>query len=220
MRVRRGVALELTDVHGGGNVGMIFYNPENLLERLNLPDTLKCQHTFRITRGHCLYSDMGRIFCSVVEDDFGWHDAACGTCNADIVEAKWGASSYQAERNDYLRNGRESFLIELGKYGMGKRDLTGNMNWFSRVLVDEAGSLRLDSRREPGSRVVLRFEMDTLVVLHTCPHPLNGAAQYPRCDIGYRVFTLPPAAEDDACRQSRAENGRGFQNNEIYYLGA
>ena len=102
MRVRRGVALELVDLQGGGNVGMILYNPENPLERLNLPDTLKCQHTFKITQGHCLYSDMGRIFCSVIEDDWGWHDAACGTCNAEIVTAKWGVSSYQESRIRHL----------------------------------------------------------------------------------------------------------------------
>ena len=47
---------------------MLFYNPDNLLERYNAPDTLKCQHTFKLTRGNCLYSDMGRVFCSIVED--------------------------------------------------------------------------------------------------------------------------------------------------------
>ena len=62
LRVRRGVALALTAEAAGANVGMVLYNPENPLERLNLPDTLKCQHTFRLTHGHCLYSDMGRIF--------------------------------------------------------------------------------------------------------------------------------------------------------------
>ena len=220
MRVRRGVALELTDLNGGGNVGMIMYNPENYLERLNLPDTLKCQHTFKITQGHCLYSDMGRVFCSVIEDDWGWHDAACGTCNAEIVAEKWGALNYQEARNDYLRNGRDCFLVELGKYGMGKRDLTGNMNWFSQVSVDDAGMLSLDKRSAPGARVVLRFEMDTIVVLHTCPHPLDTAAEYPRCDIGYRLYTVPPPAADDPCRNSREENARGFANNELYYLGS
>ncbi len=219
MRVRRGVALELTDLHGGGNVGMIMYNPENYLERLNLPDTLKCQHTFKITQGHCLYSDMGRIFCSVIEDDWGWHDAACGTCNAQIVADKWGALSYQEARNDYLRNGRDCFLVELGKYGMGKRDLTGNMNWFSQVSVDDAGALSLETRRAPGARVVLRFEMDTIVVLHTCPHPLDTAAEYPRREIGYRLYAVPPPDADDLCRNSREENARGFANNELYYLG-
>jgi uncharacterized protein len=28
----------------------------NLLERYNAPETLKRQHTFKLTAGHCLYS--------------------------------------------------------------------------------------------------------------------------------------------------------------------
>jgi uncharacterized protein YcgI (DUF1989 family) len=71
MTMRRTQRLRLTDVEGGANVGMLFYNPVNLLERYNAPDTLKCQHTFKLTAGHCLYSDMGRIFCSIVADSHG-----------------------------------------------------------------------------------------------------------------------------------------------------
>ena len=70
--VGRGTLLRLVDLEGGANVGMLFYNPANLLERYNAPDTLKGQHTFRLTAGHCLYSDMGRIFCSIVEDSAGF----------------------------------------------------------------------------------------------------------------------------------------------------
>ena len=60
-RIRRGMQLRLTDLEGNANVGMLLYNPENLLERYNAPDTLKAQHTFKLTRGNCLYSDMGQI---------------------------------------------------------------------------------------------------------------------------------------------------------------
>ena len=63
--VRRGVQMTVTDLSGGANVGMLFYNPTLLSERFNAPDTLKCQHTFKMTRGHCLYSDMGRVFASI-----------------------------------------------------------------------------------------------------------------------------------------------------------
>ena len=146
-------------------------------------------------------------------------DAASGTCNASLVASKWGASSYQEERNDVLRNGRDCFLIELAKYGLGRRDLIGNMNWFSQVEADEAGTLSLNQRVQPGARVVLRFEMDTIVVLHTCPHPLLQAQAYPRCDINYRLYTVPPAAADDPCRTACPENERGFMNNELLYLG-
>ena len=219
--VNAGVQLRLVDLAGDGSAAMLAYNPDNPLERLNLPDTLKCQHTFRLGAGHCLYSDMGRIFCSIVADDLGWHDAASGTCDAALVKRKWGALSFQQARNDYRRNGRDSFLVELGKYGLGRRDFAANVNWFSRVDADAEGNLAYREGHSPaGSSLTLRFEMRTLVVLHTCPHPLDPAAEYPRRPIGYELGVAEPVAEDDACRRSRPENGRGFLNNALHALGS
>lgn len=216
-----GVQLQLVDIEGGGNAAMLAYNPANPLERLNLPDSLKCQHTFRLTRGHCLYSDMGRIFCSIVADDLGWHDASSGTCNAEIVHDKWGSLSYQEARNEYLRNGRDSFLIELGKYGLGRRDFAANVNWFSRVDVEEDGTMSfVADHSKAGNAVTLRFDMQTLVLLHTCPHPLNPAREYPRHPIAYRLSLASPMSDDDVCLVSREENSRGFMNNYLYSLGA
>jgi len=221
LRLRRGTVLRLTDVAGGGNAGMLFYNPENLRERYNAPDTLKCQHTFRITAGHCLYSDMGRIFASVIEDSVGWHDTVCGNSHADQVAARWGKRDYQHDRNQWHQNGTDAFLVEMAKYGLGRADLAANLNWFSKVASDDAGSLRLVAGcSPPGSRVCLRLEMDTLVLLHNCPHPLNTAASYPAGPITVELGTALPVAADDPCRNSCPENRRGFANNALYYLGA
>jgi uncharacterized protein YcgI (DUF1989 family) len=55
--------MRLTDVEGGANVALLLFNRDQLLERYNMPDTLKAQHTAFLTRGHVLYSDMGRILC-------------------------------------------------------------------------------------------------------------------------------------------------------------
>jgi len=122
LMVRRGMQMTLTDIKGGANVGMLFYNPILLSEKYNAPDTLKCQHTFKLTQGHCLYSDMGRIFCS-----------------------------------------------------------------------------------KKGDSITLRFEMDTLVVLHTCPHPLNRDAEYPHTPIEIFLEKAAPVLDDDLCMNSRPE---------------
>ena len=88
LHMRKGTVLKLIDVEGGANLGMLMYNPSNPLERYNAPDTLKCQHTFKLTRGNCLYSDMGRIFCSIIEDSIGWHETVCGNTTKQIVNKK------------------------------------------------------------------------------------------------------------------------------------
>ncbi|HEY7865326.1 MAG TPA: DUF1989 domain-containing protein, partial [Psychromonas sp.] len=95
MVIPAGQVLSITDPQGGANVSMLFYNPKNLLERYNAPDTLKCQHTFKLTQGHCLYSDMGRIFCSITRDDTNWIDTVGGLTNKQKVEKKWGTRNYQ-----------------------------------------------------------------------------------------------------------------------------
>lgn len=220
MPMRRNHRLRLIDIEGGANVGMLFYNPTNLLERYNAPDTLKCQHTFKLTRGHCLYSDMGRIFCSIVADTHGWHDTVCGTSTKAMVAARWGEASYQTHRNDWQQNGRDSFLVEAAKYGMGRRDLVANVNWFSAVTTDEEGALSFDkSAAKAGASVELRFEMDTLVLFHTCPHPLDPSADYPRRPVQFEILDGLPAAADDLCRTSAPENGRGFENNRLFHAG-
>ena len=220
LRVRKGTLMRLTDLAGDANVGMLFYNPENLLERYNAPDTLKCQHTFKLTRGNCLYSDMGRIFASIVEDDLGWHESVCGNSNAAQVAERWGARDYQNARNEWHQNGYDAFLVELAKYGLGRADMAANLNLFSKVATDDEGRMQLiGGHSKAGSQVTLRFEMDTLVLLHTCPHPLSSADSYPYNPVRIELSQAAPVSDDDFCRNFRPENQRGFQNNALYHLG-
>lgn len=220
LRVRRGSIMRLTDLKGGANVGMLFYNPENLLERYNAPDTLKCQHTFKLTKGNCLYSDMGRIFASVVEDSLGWHETVSGNSHANHIAEKWGARNYQNDRNEWHQNGLDAFLVELAKYGLSAADMAANLNWFSKVVVDEQGGLSLDGKHsKQGDSVTLRFEMDTLVLLHTCPHPLDNSSSYPGTSVQVELGVAETVMEDDFCKNFRPENGRGFENNALYHIG-
>lgn len=220
LKMRRGSIMRLSDVSGGANVGMLFYNPENLLERYNAPDTLKCQHTFKLSKGNCLYSDMGRIFASIVEDSFGWHDTVSGNSHASHVEEKWGARDYQKDRNNWKQNGHDAFLVELAKYGLGEADLAANLNWFSKVVVNDQGSMQLDSSNlKADSQIALRFEMDTLVLLHTCAHPLDASETYPEKSVQIELGQAEALDEDDYCRNFRPENGRGFENNALYHIG-
>jgi len=217
--VRRGIELRLTDLSGGANVGALFYNPTQLSECYNAPDTLKCQHTFKLTKGHCLHSDMGRIFCSITDDSFGWHESVCGNSHPEHVDKQWGARDYQTQSNGWKQNGNDSFLVELAKYRLSKRDLRANVNFFSCVSADEQGVLALTKRSTAGDAVTLRFEMDTLLVLHTCPHPLNKDAEYPQAQVSVELQKAAPVKDDDLCMNSHAENLRGFKNNALFHFG-
>jgi uncharacterized protein len=210
-RVRRNQVLRITDDEGRACVSALFYNADEPLERYNMPDTLKAQFTAFLTTGRVLYSDMGRVLASIVDDTCGWHDTLSGCGDAAATRARFGDGRYQDLRNEAHRNARDNFLVELGKHELGKRDVVANVNFFLRVEVDDAGATRfVTGNSRAGAHVDLRFEMDTLVVLTNTPHPLDPATAYapPTVTLGLRAGE--PAGVDDPCRISRPENERGF----------
>lgn len=141
--LRKGQILRLTDIDGGANVSMMMLNPHEKSERLNLPDTLKGQHTARLTTGHCFYSDMGRVLAGIVADSCGWHDPFGGVLNAEETRDKYGAGRYQELRNGFYRNGVDNLLVEMGKWDLGLEDLLMVVNFFSKVTVDDEGAFTL-----------------------------------------------------------------------------
>ncbi|MEO7597671.1 MAG: urea amidolyase associated protein UAAP1 [Opitutus sp.] len=216
--VGRNKTLRLTDLEGGANVGMLLYHADVTSERYNMPDTLKGQHIFYLRAPYCLHSDMGRIIAAITSDSVGWHDTVCGCSDAPLVTQKYGVKNYQTARNDYHRNARDSFLIELAKWGLGPRDLVPNLNLFSKVVSDDQGHLTfVPGHSKPGDHLDLRFALDTLVILNTTQHPLDPDPAYHPRIVRLEVFHSAPPAADDPSRHSRPENERAFQNTENYH---
>ncbi|OIR04794.1 hypothetical protein GALL_131800 [mine drainage metagenome] len=216
--MKRGTALRITDVEGGANLSTLLYNQEEKLERYNMADTLKAQHTAHLTKGFVCYSDMGRVLASIIDDSCGWHDTICGMNNAALVEKKYGKANYQQYRNAMYRNARDSFLIELGKWGLGKRDIVPNVNFFSKVSTDNAGNLLFASNHSKAADFVdLRFEMNVLVVMSACQHPLDPNPKYVPKPVHLQAWHCGTAEENDYCRNFRPENKRGFYNTELLF---
>jgi uncharacterized protein len=216
--LKRYHTLRFTDLESGVNVGAMLYRLDHMLDRLNLPDTLKAQHTAKLTTGNVLLSDMGHVLCSISADTCGWHDPLAGHSTADLVRKKYGPSSYQELRNGFYRNARDQFLIELGKWGLGKMDLVANINFFSKVTVDIDGRMQfVDGHPVAGRSVDLRSEMDTLLVLNTCQHPMDPDPLYNPKPVRIAVWKSDPPAADDPCRIACPESERAFILTEALY---
>jgi urea carboxylase-associated protein 2 len=217
--LKRGTALRLTAIEANPNVGAIFLNADNLSERLNIPDTMKAQHIAHLSKRAVLYSDMGRVLCSITEDTLGWHDLLGGCSDAALVTKKYGNRTYQSAKNDWYQNALDGFLIELAKYGLGPRDLMMNVNLFSKVQVLENGGMQFVSNyASTGSVVELRAEMNILVILNSCQHPMDPSPQYTQKPVMLTLKKVEAPALDDVCRTFCPENGRGFMLTERYFL--
>ena len=137
---------------------------------------------------------------------------------ASLIARLYGETRFQEQRNERYVSGREAMLVELGKYGLGERDLVANINFFSKVVVDDDGTMGLAAgHAKAGQFVELRFEMDSLVLLHAGPHPLAAGGNWSPPAIGLQARGAPAPASDDPCRNRCPENARGFINTERLY---
>ena len=217
--LKRGQLLRITDLEGGANASLLLLNAAEKSERLNLPDSLKCQHTAKLTAGHCLYSDMGRVLAAITADTCGWHDSFGGVLNATEVQEKYGAGSYQELRNGFFRNGVDNLLVEMGKWNLNLQDLLMCLNLFSKVTVDSDGCFHFQpGNSKAGDYIELYAPMDTLVVLTALQHPMDSSPDYVPKPLQLSWHKVESDGISVLCRTSRPENARGFHNTERLYI--
>lgn len=220
-RMPRGSRLRMVALEAGANLSMVLYHAREKLERYNMPDSLKAQHTAHYTRGHTLMSDMGCSLASITEDTVGWHDPLGALLDAERLQAKYAtdARSFQTHRNAMHRSGKDGLLIEIGKHGLARRDLIAPVNFFSKVSVDAEGRFQFTPEHTPaGGMVELRFDMDTLIALSTAPHPLDPTPSYAPKKVGLAAWRSGPAPKEDFNRAFRPECARALHNADMQYL--
>ena len=217
--LKRGQLLRITDLEGGANASLLLLNAAEKSERLNLPDSLKCQHTAKLTAGHCLYSDMGRVLAAITADTCGWHDSFGGVLNAEEVQEKYGSGNYQQLRNGFFRNGVDNLLVEMGKWNLNLQDLLMCLNLFSKVTVDSDGCFHFQpGNSKAGDYIELYAPMDTLVVLTALQHPMDPNPEYAPKPLQLSWHKVESDGISVLCRTSRPENARGFHNTERLYI--
>jgi uncharacterized protein YcgI (DUF1989 family) len=118
-----------------------------------------------------------------------------------------------------MRNTRDNFVLAAQKLGMGPRDVATCLTFFAPVRVDGDGRFVWhEAKRAAGDYVDLRAEMDLLVALSNCPHPLDPASGEPPASIEAIRMKGPAVAADDLCRTATDEARRGFVNNALAAL--
>ena len=218
-RLSRGTALRFVALDDRANCSVVLYAAHDPLERYNLPDSLKAQHTAHYTRGHTLMSDMGRSLASFTHDTLGWHDPFGALLDGTRMAQKYGEHRYEAHRNAMFRSGRDGLLIEIGKHGLTARDLIAPVNLFSRVTVDANGRFVFDDQRQTaGASVELRCDMDVIVAVSTAPHPLDPRPGYAPGKVGIAAWKSGAAPADDYCRGFRPECARALHNADVFAL--
>ena len=213
-RLSRGTRLRLIDLKGDACSSLLIFNAEMPTERLNVADTVKVQWNAYLGASKLLLSDMGRVLMSLIEDTAGLHDAFCGVSNAATNAARYGNGANSGP----FPNGRDRFLLGAAKHGLQRRDVHPCVNLFKGVRIEEDGAITPQvGPFDPGRQVVLRAEMDVIVVIANCPHVLDPRDSWTVTPLRATAWRGAVTPEDDAVRNATPEGLRAFLNVEDYY---
>jgi urea carboxylase-associated protein 1 len=170
--VRAGQSLQIIDLHGNQAVDTLFYAADDHSLRYSAQATVAAQRNIFLTTGSVLRAADGTALMTIVTDEVGNHDTIGGACSKESNTLRYG--HHTVHQHACVEN----FLAEGAKWGLGKRDIVSNINFFMNVPVEADGTLGIvDGLSAPGKSLTLRADVDTLVLVSNCPqinNPCNG----------------------------------------------
>jgi len=174
-RIEEGQIFRIVDLCGNQAVDTFFYNADDTAERYSATDTILGQRNIYLTAGTQLLSNLSRPMLTITADTCGRHDTLGGACSTESNTVR-----YALEKR-YMHACRQSFLRALvhSPYGLTKRDIGSNINFFMNVPVTPQGNLTFaDGISEAGKYVEMRAAMNVLALISNCPQLNNPCNAY------------------------------------------
>jgi uncharacterized protein len=184
-----GQYLRLVDLAGNQAVDTLFYDAHDTTERYSAQDTIRGQGSIYLTTGSRLLTGSGRVLVTIVADTCGRHDTLGGACSQESNVVRYG------EHTRHMHACRQTFLAQALAWGLEKRDLTHNVNFFMNVPVTPQGGLTFeDGQSAPGKYVELRAERDVIVLISNCPQLNNPCNAYDPTPVRLLAWDAEPPA--------------------------
>lgn len=174
--VNKGETFRILDLEGNQAADTLFFNADDPHERYSACDTIREQGNVFITTGTVLMSDLCRPMLTVTADTVGRHDTLGGACATESNTVRYALEKF------FMHACRDSFLLAVAEnehYGLDKRDIAHNINFFMNVPVTAQGGLTFaDGLSARGKYVEMRAEMNVIVLISNCPQLNNPCNAY------------------------------------------
>lgn len=185
--LKRGDTFRITDLEGNQAADTLFFNAADPHERYSASDTIREQGNVYLSTGSVLRSDLCTPMLTITADTVGRHDTLGGACATESNTVR-----YALEKKT-MHACRDSFLLAVAEnehFGLTKRDIGHNINFFMNVPVTPDGGLTFaDGVSGPGRYVEMRALMDVIVLISNCPQLNNPCNAYNPTPIEVLVWS-------------------------------
>ena len=170
-----GDTLRIVDLEGNQAADTLFYSAKDPSVHYSASNTIREQGNLYLTAGTDLRANDNSVLLSIVADTCGRHDTLGGACSTESNTVR-----YDLEKR-CMHACRDSWMLAIAEnpdFGIRKRDITHNINFFMNVPVTPAGELTFeDGISAPGKYVEMTARQDVIVLISNCPqlnNPCNG----------------------------------------------
>ena len=174
--VKRGQTIRILDLEGNQAADTLFYNADDPAERYSAIDTIREQGNIYLTAGSKLLSTQCNEMLEIVADTCGRHDTLGGACATESNTVRY------ALEKKCMHACRDSWMLAVAEheeFGIGKRDITHNINFFMNVPVTPEGQLTFeDGISDAGKYVEMKALMNVIVLISNCPQLNNPCNAY------------------------------------------
>ena len=174
--LKLGQTLRILDLEGNQAADTLFFSLADPAERYSAMDTIREQGNLYLTAGTTLVSNFGNPLLDIVADTCGRHDTLGGACAGESNTIRY------ALEKKHMHSCRDSWMLAVSQreeFGMSKRDITHNINFFMNVPVTPEGGLTFeDGISDAGKYVELTARMDVIVLISNCPQLNNPCNAY------------------------------------------
>ena len=174
-KVKKGQTFRILDLEGNQAADILFYNANFPEERYSAMDTIREQGNVYLSTGSKLRTNENNVMLEIVADTCGRHDTLGGACATESNTVR-----YDLEKRS-MHACRDSWMLAVNKYpefGLSKRDISHNVNFFMNVPITSEGGLTFeDGISGAGKYVELEAKMDITILISNCPqlnNPCNG----------------------------------------------
>jgi uncharacterized protein len=183
-RLPQGRRLKIVNTHGTQVVDCWALVPSDPAEHMSMPHSRNAWYRLVPKPGDPLVTNRRRTILRMEEDTSpGIHDTLIPCCDLERY--------HQLGVNGHHASCAENFSTALKSLNIAMPLPPAPLNLFMNVPLKANGALAVAApESKPGDYVVLKAEMDCIVVLSACPHdifPVNGADSTPR-DVAYAVL--------------------------------
>jgi urea carboxylase-associated protein 1 len=174
--IKEGAHFRIVDLEGNQAADTLLFSAADPADRYSIVDTLRAQRNVFLSVESRLLSTAGNVLAEIVADTVGRHDTLGGACATESNTVRYALDKRT------MHACRDSFVLALAehdKFGLTKRDLTHNINFFMNVPVTAEGGLEFaDGLSGPGKYVELRAAMDIVLLISNCPQLNNPCNAY------------------------------------------